>query len=82
MTDLNYNASFYKAEIRADIRDRLGEILKNKPINERDELAGRAIDAILELGNHAVYHGIVEYGVKIIMSGFATNTRNEYDEES
>ncbi len=73
MADLNYKISFNTENLKRDIADRLGAILRDKSFEERYKIADKTIDALLELGNYAIYYGMVEYGLKIIMNRFVTN---------
>lgn len=68
MGDVRYEVSFCKDQLRGDIKDRLEYFLEDKSIQERDRIAGDVMDKIFELGNYAVYYGLVEYAVKLAIN--------------
>ena len=68
MTDLNYSISFNKADLARDIAEGLENLLKDKSIQDRYKIADNILNVLFELGNYALYRGMVDYGIKLAVN--------------
>jgi len=58
--ELNLNTN----SLMNDISGRLGKLYPSLPLKEREDIAKQAVDELLVDGDHALYQGLVLYGVR------------------
>ncbi len=73
MNKVEYKVSFDRNSLRLDIANCLKPIVKGMTLGERCNIADKVVDALFELGDYAVYHGMVKYGAKLAVSRFVVH---------